>query len=161
MAGVSFGLTFDDDEAVVAFNRLVAAGTDLTPLMRDIGEHLLRTTRDRFADEKAPDGTPWAPLSETTKARKTRNAGRILTESGILGGQLAYRASSDELMVGSPTIYAGTHQFGASRGAFGTTSRGSPIPWGDIPARPFLGLSGDDEDEVAALVSDFLVDALR
>lgn len=35
-----------------------------------------------------------------------------------------------------------------------------PFPWGDIPARPFLGLSAEDEDEVAALLTDYLKGAL-
>ncbi len=119
-------------------------------LMRDIGEALLGSTRDRFEDEKGPDGAPWAPLSETTK---TRNADRILTEHGYLGGTLAYRAGSGEVEVGSPDKRAGTHQFGA-------TKRGAPIPWGDIPARPFLGLSDEDEDDIRDIVARYLIDAL-
>lgn len=33
---------------------------------------------------------------------------------------------------------------GARKGQFGRTSRGAPIPWGNIPARDFLGVSADD-----------------
>ena len=161
MAGARIEITFDDAAARAALDRLLAPGTDRTPLMRDIGEHLLNTTRERFSAEKAPDGTPWAPLTETTKRRKKRNAGKILTLSGILGRQLAYRAAPDHVAVGSPFIYAGTHQFGAAKGAFGTTSQGAPIPWGDIPARPFLGLSAEDESEIRALVNDYLRDLIR
>ena len=139
---------------------LAAAGRDLTPLMRDIGEYLLRATKDRFAEQKAPDGAPWAPLSEATKRRKTRNRDRILTQDGYLGGTLAYRAAPDGLLLGSPLVYAGTHQFGAQKGAFGTTSKGSPIPWGDIPAREFLGLSDADRDEIGELVRDYLLETL-
>ncbi len=54
--------------------------------------------------------------------------------------------------IGSPSIYAGTHQFGAAKGAFGSTSKGAPIPWGDIPARPFLGLSDADEADIRDLI---------
>ena len=160
MAGVRIRIELDDDEVRAALNRLIAAGTDMTPLMRDIGEHLLNTTRERFVDQTAPDGTPWAPLSETTKRRKRRNVDKILTESGVLQGQLISQAGRDEVLVGSPTIYAGTHQFGALRGAFGMTSRGAPIPWGDIPARPFLGLSGEDGLEIRELVDDYFAAAL-
>ena len=35
---------------------LIAAGHDATPLMRDIGEGLLNTTKDRFAANAGPDG---------------------------------------------------------------------------------------------------------
>ena len=65
------------------------------------------------------------------------------------------------MVVGSPSIYAGTHQFGAEKGAFGATSRGDPIPWGNIPARPFLGLSGDDETEIGNLITDYLNEQIR
>ena len=66
MAGVTLTVEIDDAEVRTALNRLLAAGTDMTPLMRDIGEHLLNTTRERFHSEKAPDGTPWTPLTDST-----------------------------------------------------------------------------------------------
>lgn len=169
MAGASIKVTFDDAEVVRALDRLAGAGKDLAPAMREIGEHLLNTTRQRFTDEEAPDGTPWAPLSETTKRRKRRNAEKILTESGALRGHgLVYRAGRDRVEVGSPLIYAGTHQFGAAKGAFGPTPNPLPnvsgeisIPWGDIPARPFLGVSDDDPRKILAIVNDHLTEHLR
>lgn len=157
MAGVTMKVTLEDSEAVRALTRMVSRGRDMTPLMRDIGEHLLNTTRERFATQTAPDGTPWAPLSATTKRRKTRNVEKVLTESGALRGHgLVYQASRDRVEVGSPLIYAGTHQFGAERGSFGSMSNGAPIPWGDIPARPFLGVSDDDEATIVRLIGDHL-----
>ena len=160
MTGVRIRVEVDDRQVRAALNRLLAAGRDMTPFMRDIGEHLLNTTRERFVDQQAPDGTPWAPLSETTKRRKRRNIGKILTECGILRGNLAYEAGPTSVLVGSPSIYAGTHQFGADKGMFGSTAGGLPIPWGDITARPFLGLSDADESDVLRLVSQFLADRL-
>ena len=161
MAGARIEVTVDDARARAALNRLLATGGDMTPLMRDIGEHLLNSTRERFVSQQAPDGTPWAPLSETTKRRKRRNIGKILTESGVLRGQgLAYRAGRLAVVIGSPLVYAGTHQSGAAQGAFGSTSGGTPIPFGDIPARPFLGLSDADEGDVLRLVNRFLSEQL-
>ena len=156
MAGARITVEFDDAEVRRALDRLRAAVADMTPVMDDVGHHLVNTTRQRFFDERTPDGTPWAPLSETTERLKKKNVGKVLTLEGFLRGGIAHRAGPDGVDVGSPLIYAGTHQFGAARGAFGATSRGAPIPWGDIPARPFLGLSVEDEDEVAALVTDYL-----
>lgn len=156
MAGARITVEFDDAEVRAALDRLLKAGTDFTPAMQDIGEHLVNTTKQRFFDEEGPDGTPWAPLSPVTRQRKRKNAGKILTEEGTLRGGITYQAGPDHVLVGSPLVYAGTHQFGAGKGAFGATSKGAPIPWGDIPARPFLGLSDEDEDEVAALIADYL-----
>ena len=160
MPGTTIEVTFDDAKVQRALRRLIAAGRDMTPAMRDIGEHLLNTTRERFVDQKAPDGKLWATLSPVTRERKRRNKDKILTLEGYLRGNLAYRAGPDQVEVGSPSIYAGTHQFGAKKGAFGKTARGAPIPWGDIPARPFLGLSDDDQDEIGRIVARYLAEAL-
>lgn len=149
------------DDVQRRLGSLAAAGRDLRPVMEDIGEHLVRTTKDRFRDQRDPQGAPWAPLSESTRQRKKRNKVRILTLDGFLGGTIAFRASSDEVLTGSPLIYAGTHQFGAKEGSYGTTSRGSPIPWGDIPAREFVGLSDDDRDATLDIVSDYLLSAVE
>ena len=142
-------------------DELVRDGQDATPLMRDIGEHVLNATRDRFDSQTDPDGNPWEPLSDLTKERKPRNRDKILTLDGDLRGNLAYRADRDSVEIGSPSIYAGTHQFGALQGAFGTTSRGGPIPWGDIPKRPFLGLSDADRAEIEELARDYLDEATK
>jgi len=34
-----------------------------------------------------------------------------------------------------------------------------PIPWGDIPARPFLGLSDEDRSGILDIVSEALAAA--
>ena len=178
MPGARLTVEIDDTAALRALNRALAATRDMTPLMRDIGEELLTTTRERFVGQKSPEGTPWAPLSELTKKRKQRNPGKILTERGFLRGGLTYQAGPDAVLVGSPSIYAGTHQFGAKKGAFGSThsagyrDRGTddvvhyslikprPLPWADIPARPFLGLSADDSAEIVVLVNEYLAEQL-
>jgi len=157
MAGIKLLIKATGIEAVERRLRdLAAGGRDMKLTMGSIGEYLVRTTRDRFHDEEAPDGTPWAPLRETTKRRKQRNVGKILTEEGHLQ-MVVLQADSDSVEVGSPYIYAGTHQFGAERGAFGATRRGSPIPWGDIPARPFLGLSDADRNEIEDIVREHFI----
>ena len=147
----------DDRQVRDAFNRLLMAGTDMTPLMRDIGEHLLNTTRQRFRDQEDPEGQDWKPLSAVTLARKTKNQNKILTQEGDLRGSINYRAARDHVKIGSSRIYANTHQFGAAKGVFGKTKRGAPIPWGDIPARPYLGVSSEDRAAIGDIVNDYLV----
>ena len=161
MAGVTIRVTIDDSEVVAALDRLAAAGRDLRPAMQEIGETLVSSTRERFRSETAPDGAPWAPLTAATRRRKERNKHRILTLEGHLSGGLDYRAGSDSVEVGSPSIYAGTHQFGAPAGSFGETATGRPIPWGDIPARPFLvDAEGDLAPDDEAAIRDILLEHL-
>ena len=126
MAGARIRIEIDDAQARAALDRLAKAGADLAPAMKNIGETLIDSTRQRFFDHEAPDGTPWAPLTETTRRRKTRNVSLILTEEGTLRGGIAYQAGADSVLVGSPDVRAGTHQFGAAKGAFGTMANGAP-----------------------------------
>ena len=154
-------IEYDDTKVRAAFNRLLGATDDMTPVMRSIGEHLVNTTRERFRDEKSPGGEAWAPLSAVTLARKTRNKDKVLTEDGHLAGTISYIPGPNFVDVGSPRIYAATHQFGALKGQFGfaafdTRAGAFEIPWGDIPARPFLGISDDDANYITDAVGDFL-----
>lgn len=171
-------IKIEAEPVTAGLRRLAEAGADLTPVMRQIGEALVETTRRRFPAGRAPDGTPWAPNSPVTIARflgryggTRRKDGKGLTKKGArleagkrpligesrsLSTQIAWRADAASVEIGSPMVYAAVQQFGAAKGAFGVTRRGAPIPWGDIPARPFLGLSDDDRALILALIEDHL-----
>jgi len=140
-----------------ALDKVIAVMTDPQPMFADMGEYLLRSTRGRFTAQAAPDGTPWRRLSPITIGRKPKNKDRILVQEGYLRGPgMRYQALPDGFAVGSDRVYAAAHQLGMAKGYAGTTRRNSPIPWGDIPARPFLGLSADDETELLDIASDFM-----
>ncbi len=61
----------------------------------------------------------------------------LIGVSKRLSSHIHYRAEKNRVLVGSSLIYAAVQQLGAKKGSFGK-SRRSSIPWGDIPARPFL-----------------------
>lgn len=176
------------DEAGRRLGALAAAGRDLRPVFEDIGEWLVRTTKDRFRDQKDPEGAPWTPLSENYRRQKKRNKDKILTLDGFLSGSINFRASSEELLVGSPLEYAGIHQFGgeikrqartqvltfgvrgggfvsSSRAQSGAGFRQRLAFIGDgtttIPARPFLGVSAEDRDEIQGIVTDYLLEVFN
>lgn len=151
----------NDERVRRAVRRVIAAGIDMHQVTGSIGELLLRSTRERFDTERSPEGVPWAPLSEATKRRKRHNRDKVLTERGYLRGGLNFRHGRDYVEIGSDRIYASTHQFGAEKGAFGSTGSGRPIPFGDIPARPFLGVSDDDEAEIRVRIADFIAGVWR
>lgn len=159
MAGAMLDVRLDDSQISRALTELTERVGDLRTPLLDIGEYLQQATDQRFRQQVAPDGSPWAPLSPTTLARK--KGSRILRESGLLQDTLRHQVDGDELRFGTDRPYGAVHQFGQSRGASGKNRRGSPIPWGDIPARPFLGLSREDEDEILAIVSDYLLEGLN
>lgn len=146
-----------DDAAVQRLlARAIAAGRDLTPAMRNIAGFLESAAQLAFVNQAAPDGTPWADLSPATKTARAKRGtwpGQILQVTGQLSNSITSAFGPDFAEAGSNVVYAGTHQFGTARGAFGATARGAPIPWGDIPARPFLGLADAGENEVVAILT--------
>jgi phage gpG-like protein len=168
----------DDRELRAALGELLRRVQDPTPALRDIGEYLVASTRRRFAAGRAPDGTPWAPNSPVTvmqylarfdssfrrrgggltKAGAARAAAKrpLIGETRRLSSEIAYRLIPGGVAVGSSLEYAAVQQFGARRGEFGRTRRGAPIPWGDIPARPFLGVSRVDRVAILDILAGYL-----
>ena len=61
--------------------------------------------------------------------------------------QLSYQSRPDQLLFGSSMEYAAMHQFGGTKAQF-------PNLWGDIPARPFLGITAHDENVIEEIVED-------
>ncbi len=164
-----------DDEIIAAFNRLQSKLQSPTPVLKSIGEHLLNSTDDRFASQIGPDGQKWAPNATTTIQRYVQqkmqgknpvkkdgtlskkaatlfaNKKILQGHTGMLRSQLYYRVTPNGVEIGSPSRYAATQQFGAKKGAFGKGT-----PWGDIPARPFLGLSNTDGHAIIDILQDYL-----
>jgi len=145
-------IVVNDQDVQATLSKLLAATADLTPAFQSIGERLVYTTKQRFADGEDPDGNAWAENSVLTLSRKKGDA-PLIGESKALSSGIYYDAASDALQIGSAQEYAAVQQFGAKQHAFGKS------PWGDIPARPFIGLSADDVDAIALLVRDHLLGA--
>lgn len=165
---ITIEITSDGISAGLA--RVQAALDNTLPLMDQLGEYLVDSTKRRFPTGRAPDGSVWAPKSPVTIARQGgRRTNRLDTrplfgESKRLSGEISHEALPDQVLWGSPVEYAAVQQFGAAKGAFGAYSgidkngrRYSGVaPWGNIPARPFLGLSAEDEANVLDIIADYV-----
>lgn len=170
---MSVNITSNDIEIRPALEALQDAIGNTEPVLKQIGEYLVASTQDRFGTTTAPDGSQWAANSDVTldnytnrfktsftKTGKRSKAGRVRRankkvgtgETKQLQRQIFYNVSAGELEVGSPLIYAGTFHYGADKHQFGNGA-----PWGDVPARPFLGLSDDDEQEVLTIISEHIL----
>jgi phage virion morphogenesis protein len=156
MAGASVKIKVDDKQFRAKIEQLSRKSEDLTPALRDIGGHLERSHEDRFVKAVSPAGQPWAKLSPVTISKKKNNIEKILQESGELRDSLHFSVYQNVLEFGTNKVYGATHQFGARRGDLGVTKRGDPIPWGDIPERPFIGLSDDDIQAIDEILTDHL-----
>lgn len=147
-----FSVELKSDQVTGALARLAGELADMTPVMEDIGEYLVRSTKKRFADGTAPDGAAWAANSPVTLARKT-DPRPLFGTSGTLNQQIFHEAGSDFVEVGSNRVQAAMMQFGGTKAQF-------PHLWGNIPARPFLGLSAEDETNVLDIIEDYLTGSI-
>lgn len=157
-------LEINDAAILSVLDRVALAVTDLRPVMQDIGEEMVQSTRDRFLAGTAPDGSPWAPKSATTIAAYERRKDPIdlrplFGPTRRLSSEIASYPTETSVEWGTNLIYSAVMQFGSAKGALGSTSRGSPIPWGPIPARPFLGVSDDDRNAILEALEDWLTQA--
>ena len=147
-----------DQDVRDALNRLISQGVgDLSPVMRRIAGAMESGVEDAFQSERSPAGVPWSDLSDvTTQRRKSQQRIKKLQVTGDLAGSIHSRHDARSASAGTNLVYAATHQFGAAKGAFGRgtykTRKGSfPIPWGNIPARPFLGLSAETQGDIISV----------
>lgn len=157
-----------DGQLEAALADLQGRLTDLSPVMAQIAEFLLDSTVDRFKTGTGPDGTPWAAKSPTTieayRRRKQRVSFRpLIGPTRMLSKESNFSTASgaDWARVSSRAIQSAVMQFGAKKGAFGANKAGRPLPWGDIPARPFLGVSKGDEENIGAVVEAWLLSAAK
>ena len=156
-------------EAERVLNELIRRMTDFSEPMQDIGELMVESTRQNFVEGSSPDGVPWAPKSQATldayAARKeTVSSKPLIGPSRTLSTTVFSQPGTNSVSWGSAMIQAAVMQFGAQAGEFGATigrdKNGREFmvstPWGDIPARPFIGVGEDDETAIVATLEEWL-----
>lgn len=142
MAGVTHFLELENFNQVM--DRLHGLGVwEKEALAFDLGAILKSSTRERVATEKtSPDGEPWTPWSEAYDETRNHDAHSLLVSEGNLLDSIQNYSTGTTIKVGSNLVYAAIHHFG-----------GEDVD-SAIPARPYLGLSAEDEEEIRALVLD-------
>jgi len=140
-------------EAILKIDGIAAAPTG--ELMEGIGRLVQGQTRRRIESEKtSPAGAAWKPNRAGTS---------ILYRSGALARSIDYVAANDSVQVGSALIYAGVHQDGAvikpknaARLVFHAGGRLVFALKVTIPARPYIGLSADNQNEIVETAEEWL-----
>jgi len=149
-----------------ALERLNRLGQNLLPVHRDMGEAMVNVTLRRFQTSTGPDGSRWAPNSQVTLlahlskfggsysktgrlskkgAERAMNKKPLIGESRALSTQIHYQASNTTLAWGSSMEYAAMMHFGGLKSEY-------PHLWGDIPARPIVGVSSADAHTLLDIV---------
>lgn len=119
--------------------------SNLQPFWQVVGMYVQKQTiKERFDKEQSPDGTKWKPLSparikQRMKRHKTGNM-KILQDVGELRRSVKYEAGQTYVRIGSNLKYARTHQFGR----------------GNIPARPFLGVTQLEREHINDMFRAYL-----
>ena len=155
MAGVSIRISSSGFEETI--NRMDGIfDFDPAGLMSAVGALGESQTRRRITDEKtSPDGAAWPP---------NREGGSILHRTGRnLLDSVAHVSSSDEAEWGASWEHAHVHQEGAvivpksaSNLVFNLGGQQIFAKKVTIPARPFVGLSAENQAEMRELVTDFI-----
>jgi phage virion morphogenesis protein len=158
-----------------ALRTLLARVTDMKPLNQQLARYMVADTRRRFSTKLAPDGTPWAPLKESTEALRARadmvyrlndrlsavsdrhlrmryNPGDTLVASGALKKSISVGyIGAREFEVRATAPYAAAQQLGISHvsGYPGFTGKA-------VPARPFLGFSEANKKTIGRKIREYI-----
>jgi phage virion morphogenesis protein len=162
------------DKAINKFSKKLKQQKGL--LLEAIGEALVSGTIKRFQDEEDPEGNKWQPSRRTlaagskkaavkrdAKGRILKGSGKIikkgrkgggktLTDSARLRNSITSDVEGDTVLVGSNVKYSRIHQKGGKAG-----KKHKSV----IPARPYLGMSKADRQEVADTINDFFSGAFK
>lgn len=183
----AIGVIFDDKRLLANLKAITRGVDDLTTPMRATGEYLTNQTRDRFDSQTAPNGAPWQPLSSNYQAHKRRNQERILTLDARLRRSIHYRAQRREVAVGTNLVYGAIHQLGfngavtvqsftrrnkrndvyaSANGRRRKTASGVSFVRAHsrnmrMPARPYIGLSEQDYNEIPRIFTRWWETQLR
>lgn len=144
-------------------------------VMAALGELVVSQTMRNFQLEQAPDGTKWKKsrramgssdktagvqrdargrfIKGSGKKSKGKSGGKTLQDTGTLRSSITYKVATGgmEVFIGSNLQYAAVHQFGGKAGRNLSTT---------IPARPYIGLNQEIEDEAREIMKEFIKDSL-
>ncbi|MFW2438061.1 MAG: phage virion morphogenesis protein [Arenicellales bacterium] len=140
MSGVAINIEAEFKPIYEVFDNMIEAGLDTGELMDMVGLEMVGSTVDRFRTSTAPDGSAWKPV---------KRGGTPLVDQGLLRGSITHLHDQDEVEWGTNSIYGAIHQFGGQAG------RNHAVT---IDARPYVGVSDDDEELIQDVAYDFLED---
>lgn len=144
-------IELDTKEALKGLRKLEGKASDLSPLMEDISGMLADITEDAFEGQYDPEtGIGWASLDPAYQSQRFRQGtwpGSILQVTGGLATSITTDFGNNFAQIGTNKVYAAAHQFGVKD--FSDRS-------GELVARPFIGFSSQDAEEMEQMISDYL-----
>lgn len=137
---------------------------DVKGINSNIAESLRTSTLDRFKEGRDPAGKKWK-----SSIRAASEGGQTLVQTAQLRNSIRSDADKSGAAVGTNVKHAATHQFGDKRTIRAKSNKGLRFKVGghwvtknnvkvNIPARPFLGISKEDEEEIRGILQDAFKD---
>jgi phage virion morphogenesis protein len=134
--------------------RLKSSGLDLRKPLDLVGQYLVSETQSKFVDNKIKPQTKKFGIKKVVEIKggkkkeiKLKVKGQTLLERGHLMQSITHHVSGHEVEVGTNVVYAAIHQFGGRAGRQHASV---------IPARPFLGVSQQDKNEIKHIFIDYI-----
>lgn len=151
-------INIDDTPVRDLFARLRSRTQDLSPVMRNIGEIIIRSVEKNFASEGRP--RTWD---------KSKRGGQTLSDTGRLRHSFTVKAYSDHAEVGTNVTYAAFHQFGTRpyvivpKGKKALFWKGAKHPVKKVnhpglPPRPFLMVQDEDWGTIHRAILKYITD---
>lgn len=123
---------------------MTLSGQKMTKLTRLVGAAMVSSTEERFSNQRAPDGSPWLPSK-----RAIEQSGKTLRDTGRLIASLTYVQVPNGVRWGTNVKYAAMMNFGGRKSTYSNL-------WGDIPARPFMGVNDADAETIENIIANII-----
>lgn len=143
---------------IAVLNAIALSGAERSQLFDEIGFNLVENAQLRFIDGVSPDGEAWVQ-----SIRAKQQGGQTLIDKGQLRSSLTHVIHEDGVEYGTNLPYAAPNHYGATIKAvnapflaFKIGSKFVKKKSVTLPARPFVGISQEDELMVVDVFNNFL-----
>ena len=152
-------VTVNAEPVNARLKKIAAAGKNLAAPLNAIGEIVMSSVEENFAQEGrfASAGswrggnTRWADLAESTKAARAKKGKwpgkKLQMSAGGLAASISKTVTGKDVTVGTNKVYGAIHQFG------GMAGRGRSVA---IPARPFLVVQDEDVEDMVDVLDKYI-----
>jgi phage virion morphogenesis protein len=166
-------VTIDDARLKEVLAKSIERCENKQQALRAIGAIVRESIRTNFSEGGRPE--KWVPSkrgsAESIPGRKVGT----LRDTNRLMNSFTIKADQNSVVVGTNVEYAATHQYGARKFSFGTVVARVPahyrsyrgnfkvqvkahdrrmrLPWGNIPARPFMHIQTDDIQDIEEIMA--------
>lgn len=129
------------DEIIRRLGALYFDSQKMQKFSRMAGAEMVYQTEERFYNQHDLQRQPWLPSK-----RALEQGGKTLRDTSRLLSSLTYIALPDGVKWGTNVIYARMMHYGGTKAML-------PHLWGDITARPFMGMNDGDRASVLNIIN--------